>query len=82
MKGQMSIYYDEEGDFMEIMFDEPSPDYGDHISQDIVLFRSQKTDEIIGIGIFNFKKHTKDLEDLKFKLPVKINLSTISQDIN
>lgn len=77
MKGQMSIYYDEEGDFLEIMFGNPRTDYGDHVTQDIVLFKDQKTEEIIGIGIFNFKKHTKDLEDLKLKLPVKINLSEI-----
>ncbi|MBS3080827.1 hypothetical protein J4221_05120 [Candidatus Pacearchaeota archaeon] len=39
MKGQLSIYYDEEGDFLEVMFCDPRPDYGDHISQDIVLFK-------------------------------------------
>ena len=77
MKGQLSIYYDEEGDFLEIMFDDPKPDYGDHISQDMVLFKDQETDEIIGIGVFNFKQHTKDLNDLKLKLPVKINLSAL-----
>jgi len=81
MKKQLSIYYDEEGDFLEIMFGDSRPDYGDHISQDIVFFKDQETDEIIGIGIFNFKEHTKDLEDLNLKLPVNINLSAISQQI-
>ena len=81
MKGQISIYYDEEGDFLEIMFGDPKPDYGDHVTQDIVLFRDQKTEEIIGIGIFNFKKNTKNLEDLKLKLPVNINLSAIGSEI-
>ena len=78
MKGQISVYYDEEGDFLEIMFGEPRNDYGDHVSQDIVLFRDQQTDEIIGIGILNFKQHTKDLDDLKLNLPVNINLSSIN----
>ncbi len=77
MKGQLSIYYDEEADFLEVMFGDPRPDYGDHISQDIVLFKDQETNEIIGIGIFNFKQHTKDLNDLRLKLPVKINLSAL-----
>lgn len=81
MEGQLSIYYDDEGDFLEIMFGDPRSDYGDHISQDVVLFRDQDTDEIIGVGIFNFKKHTKDLEDLKLKLPVNINLSAIRSKI-
>ena len=52
--------------------------YGDHISEDIVLFKDQKTNEIIGIGIFNFKQHTKDFTDLRLKLPVKINLSALN----
>ncbi len=73
----MSIYYDEEGDYLEVMFKESKTDYGDHLSEDIVLFKDQKTKEIIGIGIFNFKLRTKDLNDLKLKLPVKINLSAL-----
>jgi len=76
-EGKLSIYYDEEGDFLEIMFGEPRSDYGDHVSKDIVLFKDQDTDEIIGIGIFNFKQNTKNLEDLKLKLPVKVNLSSL-----
>lgn len=81
MKGQISIYYDEEGDFLEIMFGDARSDYGDHISQDIVLFKDQGTDEIIGVGIFNFKHHTREFEDLKLKLPININLSVIGSDI-
>ena len=75
MQEQMSIYYDEEGDYLEIMFGKSGSDYGDHVSEDIVLFKDQKTDNIIGVGIFNFRKHTKDLDDLRLNLPVKINLS-------
>ncbi len=77
MDEQMSIYYDEEGDFLEVMFGKSNKDYGDHINEDTVLFKDQDTNKIIGIGIFNFKKHTKDLKDLKLNLPVKINLSAI-----
>lgn len=77
MEEQMSIYYDEEGDYLEVLFKESKADYGDDIAEDIVLFRDQETDEVIGIGIFNFKLHTKDLNDLKLKLPVKINLSAL-----
>jgi len=81
MKKQLSVYYDDEGDFLEIMFGEPKPDYGDHISEDIVLFKDQENDEIIGIGIYNFKTHTKDLEDLNLKLPVNVDLSSIAPQI-
>lgn len=77
MNEEMSIYYDEEGDFLEIMFSNSSSDYGEHLSEDIVLFKDQQTEEILGIGIYNFKQNTKDLDDLKLKLPIKINLSSL-----
>ena len=78
MEKQMSIYYDEEGDFLQIMFRGPTEDYGDHLTKDIVLFRDEHTDEIIGIGIFNFKENSHDLKDIKVDLPVKVNLEKVS----
>ena len=72
MKGQISIHYDEEGDFLEIMFGEPRSDYGDHLSEDIVLFKDQETNEILGVGIFNFKKRAKNLKDILAELPFTI----------
>lgn len=74
MKGQMNIYYDEEGDFLEIMIGEPRADYGEHLTEDIVLFKDENTDEIIGIGIFNFKKRAKNLKEIKLNLPIDIGL--------
>ena len=73
----MRIYYDEEGDFLQIMFTEPREDYGDHITKDIVLFKDEKTDEIIGIGIFNFKKQSHNLNNIIVNLLVKVNLEEI-----
>ena len=70
----MRIYYDDEGDFLEIMVDKPGKNYGDHVTEDIVLFKSEETNEVVGIGIFNFKKRTKDLEELKLNLPIDIKL--------
>ena len=75
----MRVYYDEEGDFLEIMFGESKEDYGEHVSEDIVLFKSEKTGEIIGIGIFNFKKRSKDLKNIKLNLPVKVSLDSLNQ---
>ena len=79
MKQQMRVYYDEEGDFLEIMFGESKEDYGEHVSEDIVLFKSEKTEEIIGIGIFNFKKRSKNLKNIKLNLPVKVSLDSLNQ---
>ncbi|MBI2629336.1 DUF2283 domain-containing protein [Candidatus Pacearchaeota archaeon] len=74
MKGQMRVYYDEEADFLEISIAEPRQNYGDHISEDVVLYRDEETDEIVGIGIFNFKTRSKDLQEIKLDLPVNISL--------
>lgn len=74
MKGQLRVYYDEEADFIEIRVNEPRENYGDEIEDDMVLFRDEKTDEIVGIGIFNFKKRCSDFQELKLDLPVDIGL--------
>jgi len=78
MKGQITVYYDKEGDYLEIMFGKPKDDYGDFVKDDVVLFRDQKDDEIIGIGIFNFTLNKHELHNVELALPVEINLSEIS----
>jgi len=77
MKGKMSIYYDEDGDYLEIFIEGKSPTYGEEIGNDITLFKKEDTDEVIGIGVLNFKKRTKHLQDIKLELPFEVNFSTI-----
>ena len=77
MEGEMRIYYDEEGDYLTIFIGDSKPNYGEDISEDITLFKDQKTDEIIGIGILNFRERAKSLKDLELKLPFKVNFSTL-----
>jgi len=75
MKGNMNIYYDEEGDFLEINIGEYTEGYfrdiGDGISERI----DEKTGKVTGIAILDFKKRTENLKDLKISLPVKIELT-------
>ena len=73
----MNIYYDEEGDYLEIFIEGASPTYGEEVGDDITLFKSEKTDEVVGVGILNFKKRTKSLQELKLKLPFEINFSSL-----
>ncbi|MEK6860132.1 MAG: DUF2283 domain-containing protein [Nanoarchaeota archaeon] len=73
MKGQMSIYYDEEADYLEIFIGDPRPNYGEDVSNGVTLFKDEKTDEIVGIGILNFKKKTSSLNNLEIDLPIDIN---------
>ena len=77
MKGQMSIYYDEEGDYLEIFIAGASPTYGKDIGDDITLFKKEKTNEVVGIGVLNFKSRTKLLDDLKLNLPFEVNFSDL-----
>ena len=69
----MRIYYDEEGDFLEIGIGKPhKTEYTDEIKKDIFITRDEKTDEIKSIGILNFKKRSKNLKELN--IPVNISI--------
>ena len=74
MAKNMEMHYDEEADYLEIFVGEPREDYGDHISEDIVIFKYEDNDQLYGIGIFNFKKRASDLKDVLSKLPVSIKI--------
>jgi len=71
----MEIYYDEEGDYLEIFIEGKSPTYGEEIGDDITLFKKEETNEVVGIAVLNFKERTKNLKDVKLKLPFKVNFS-------
>jgi uncharacterized protein YuzE len=77
MKGKMSIYYDEEGDYLEIFIEGASLTYGEEIEDDITLFKSEKTQEVVGMGILNFNNRTKALKDIKLNLPFEVNFSSL-----
>ena len=79
MKGKMNIHYDEEGDYLDIFVGEPKANYGEDIGNGITIFKDEKTEEIIGVGILNFKKRTKHLKDIKLDLPIQINFSGYNQ---
>jgi len=78
MKGKMSIYYDEEGDFLEIFTKTGRPNYGEDVASGITVFKDEKTDEIIGVGILNFKEKAKNLDEIDLDLPFEINFSMLS----
>ncbi len=73
----MRIYYDEEGDYLTIFIGDSKPNYGEEISEDITLFKDEETDEVIGVGILNFRERAKFLKDIELKLPFKINFSSL-----
>ena len=77
MKGPLSIYYDEEGDFLEITIaNPPKESYCEDVNEDVFVRREEYTHEVVGIGILNFKLHAKDLREILSKVPVKIKFET------
>jgi|TARA_B100001971_G_C18113292_1_gene495402 hypothetical protein len=74
MKGQMRIYYDEEGDYLTIFIGDSKSNYGEEITDYITIFKDNETDEIIGIGILNFRDKAKELQNIKIDLPIDIRL--------
>ncbi len=78
MNGSLDIYYDEEGDFLEItILNPPIESFCEDVNEDVFIRRDENTKEVIGIGVLNFKSHAHDLKDILAKAPVKINFETI-----
>ena len=71
MKGNLHVYYDEEGDFLELQVGEPRKGYFEEIKDGIFERKDQKTDEVIGVAIFNVKK--RSLKDIP--IPITAELS-------
>lgn len=77
MEGKTRIYYDDEGDYLEIFIENSSPTYGEDIEDDITLFKKESDDVVVGIGILNFRERTKSLKEIKLDLPFNINFSAL-----
>ncbi|MEK6868962.1 MAG: DUF2283 domain-containing protein [Nanoarchaeota archaeon] len=75
MKGPMNVYYDEEGDFLEIAVGEPAKCYAEEVEPGVFLRIDEKTKEVKSVGILSFKKRAKDLKDIKLNLPIEVNFS-------
>ncbi|MBS3080845.1 DUF2283 domain-containing protein [Candidatus Pacearchaeota archaeon] len=70
------IYYDEEGDFLEITFGiPPETEYSDEIEPGIFITKDEKTNEIKGVGIIDFKKRYKILKETLNKLNINFPLN-------
>ena len=75
MKGQMQIYYDEEGDFLEINIGEYTVGYFKDVGEGVAERVDEKTGKVTGIAILSFKKRTHDMKDVKINLPVNLQIT-------
>ena len=76
MKGQMQIYYDVEGDFLEINIGKYTEGYFRDVSEGIAERVDGKTGKITGIAVLSFKKRTQEMKDMKINLPVKLEITS------
>lgn len=67
----MHVYYDEEGDFLELQVGEPREGFFEELEDGIFQRRDSQTNEIIGVAIFGVKR--RPLRDID--VPVKAELS-------
>ena len=77
MKGQMQLYYDEEGDFLEINIGGYTEGYFKDLGEGISERIDEKTGKVTGIAILSFKKRAQ--KDMKINLPVDIEISNITK---
>jgi len=70
MKNKLFVHYDEDGDLLEIRIGEPTESYYNDLGNDVFERRDEKTDELSGLAIFNFKKRAENGIDVE--LPVKL----------
>lgn len=75
MKDQLNIYYDNEGDLLEIRVGNPTPAYYEEINDGVFERRDEKTGKIRGFAIFSFRKRMEKNDSINVPLPVKIQLS-------
>ena len=69
MKNKISIYYDRKGDFLEIRLGKPVKSHYKNLGKDMLERIDDKTGQIMGFAIFNFKKRTQDLNEIMVPIP-------------
>lgn len=71
------IYYDEEGDFLEVTLGiPPENSYAEEIEPGIFISKDEKTDKAFAVGILSFKKRQSVLNDIlkmvNLKIPINV----------
>jgi hypothetical protein len=64
----MQVFFDREGDLLELRFGKPVASYYEDLGQDTFARRSERTGKIVGYALFNVQKK-KALRNLKLVLP-------------
>ena len=76
MKGNLKLYYDEEGDYLEIHIGNYKEGYFRNLGKGVFERVDKETGKITGVAISSFKKRTVRRKQLDVTLPMKIELSS------
>jgi len=76
MSNELNLYYDEQGDFLELNVGNYTEGYFKNLGNGIFERIDKATNKITGIAIHGFRKRTRGLKDVKLSLPIKIQLSS------
>ena len=70
MKEKMHIYYDAEGDFLEVRFGRPRPSVYEYIGNDTFERRDKKNGSVCGYAFYNVKKRQeKSPQQIEVEVP-------------
>ncbi len=70
MKNKLHVHYDEKGDYLEIRIGEPRPSYYEDLGNDTFLRKDEKTNKVMGVAFWNFKKKPeKQYKDFEIEIP-------------
>lgn len=72
----MNLYYDEEGDFLEINIGPYTEGYFRDVGEGVSERVDEKTGKVTGLAILGFKKRTEQMKDFRIQLPMKLEISS------
>jgi len=74
MKRALQLYYDEEGDFLELHLGRHTPGHFKNLGEGIFECVDDKTKQVVGIAIHGFRKRTAARKDISITLPFDVNV--------
>ena len=69
---KMHLYYDAEGDYLELRFGDPTESYYEKLAPDTYVRLDKKTKEKKGYAIFNVQKSASPIKTIDFDIPLGI----------
>jgi len=77
LEGKINLYFDEEGDVLDITFGKPRKAVAKELKNDIAIRVDPKTGEIVGITILNFMRRFREKKKTeKIELPARVTITT------